>query len=304
MKFFCKNIIYYNKYIMENYIGNSNQFDNNNVPLNQQSPNMFGMGTMGSMGDMGGMGGMNNNPQSSPLFNQPSNLPSTGFGNNFGSQSSNPIMSIDPTLLNGTSLDDTPNLSSGFNNPNPGSNFVPVQTTKSGEMSSKDPKLIKSVAREIINGLKENNMSLYDNSSINSYRGGGKTSNDDCDDDDNYSSNSSNKSNKGNKGRSKSKNKVKEVVETIEDFVIDGETNGTKSYSDYAGWFFDECFNYKDFLVLFILYFVLSQEMIKDFFAKYFSSLNPDYEGKIGVQGVIIYGLILTVLFMVVRKLF
>lgn len=281
-------------------MGNSNQFDNNNVSLNQQSPNMFGMGSMGSMS---GMGGMNNNSQSSPLFNQPSNLPSTGFGNNFGSQSSNPLMSIDSTLLNGTNLDDTPNLSSGFVS----SNFIPtqsVQSTQSGGVSSKDPKLIKSVAREIINGLKENNMSLYDNSSINSYRGGGKTGNDDDCDDDNYSSNSSNKSNKGNKNKSKSKNKVKEVVETIEDFVIDGETNGTKSYSDYAGWFFDECFNYKDFLVLFILYFVLSQEMIKDFFAKYFSSLNPDYEGKIGVQGVIIYGLILTVLFMVVRKLF
>lgn len=284
-------------------MGNSIQFDNNNVSSSQQSPNMFGMGSMG------GMSGMNNNPQSSPLFNQPSNLPSTGFGNNFGSQSSNPIMSIDPTLLNGTSLDDTPNLSSGFVGTGFSPNFVPtqsVQSTQSKGMSSQDPKLIKSVAREIINGLKENNMSLYDNSSINSYRGGGKTTNDDdCDDDDNYSSHSSNKSNKGNKGnKGKSKNKVKEVVETIEDFVIDGETNGTKSYSDYAGWFFDECFNYKDFLVLFILYFVLSQEMIKDFFAKYFSSLNPDYEGKIGVQGVIIYGLILTVLFMVVRKLF
>jgi hypothetical protein len=279
---------------MENYMGNSIQFDNNNVSSNQQSPNMFGMGTMG------GMSGMNNNPQSSPLFNQPPNLPSTGFGNNFGSQSSNPIMSIDPTLLNGTSLDDTPNLSSRFVGTGFSPNFV---STQSGGMSSQDPKLIKSVAREIINGLKENNMSLYDNSSINSYRGGGKTTNDDCDDDDNYSR-MSNKSNKGNKGKSKSKNKVKEVVETIEDFIIDGETNGTKSYSDYAGWFFDECFNYKDFLVLFILYFVLSQEMIKDFFAKYFSSLNPDYEGKIGVQGVIIYGLVLTVLFMVVRKFF
>lgn len=279
-------------------MSNSIQFDNNNVPSNQQSPNMFNMGSMGNMGNM------NNNSQPSTMFNQPSNLPSTGFGNNYGSQSSNPLISIDPGILNGTSLDDTPNLSSGF----VGSNFVPtqsaqsIQSTQSGEIRNQDPKLIKSVAREIINGLKENNMSLYDNSSINSYRDG-KITNDDYNDD-NYSSHSYNKSNKGNKGKSKSKNKVKDVVETIEDFVINGETDGTKSYSDYAGWFFDECFNYKDFLVLFILYFVLSQEMIKDFFAKYFSSLNPDYEGKIGIQGVIIYGLLLTVLFMVVRKFF
>jgi len=72
----------------------------------------------------------------------------------------------------------------------------------------------------------------------------------------------------------------------------------------YTQWFFDECFNYKDFLILFVLYFVLSQEMIKDFFGKYFSSLNPDNEGKVGVQGVIIYGLILTIFFMMIRKLF
>jgi hypothetical protein len=42
--------------------------------------------------------------------------------------------------------------------------------------------------------------------------------------------------------------------------------------------------------------------MIKDFFSKYFNSLNPDDEGKIGIGGVIIYGLILTVLFMIIKK--
>lgn len=257
-------------------MGNSIQFDNNNTNMlsNQQSSNMFNM---------------NSNSQSTTMFNQPSILPSNGFDNNFSSQS-NPIMSIDPVLLNGTSLDDTHNFNSGLN-----TNFV---SDKSNGITQ-DPKLIKSVAREIINGLKENNMSLYDNSSINSYKGNKNVNIDDeCYDDDNYSR-TSNKSKK-----SKSKNKVKDVVEKIEDFVIDNETKGTKTYSEYAGWFFDECFNYKDFLILFILYFVLSQEMIKDFFAKYFSSLNPDYEGKIGIQGVIIYGLILTVLFMVIRKFF
>ena len=36
--------------------------------------------------------------------------------------------------------------------------------------------------------------------------------------------------------------------------------------------------------------------------SKYFSSLNADIEGKVNVQGVIIYGLILTVLFTISRK--
>ena len=277
---------------MDNYIGNTIQFDNNNISSTQQSPNMFNM---------------NNNGQSTTLFNQPSNLPSNLasnlasnlpsniFGGNYGSQSSNPNMSIDPILLNGTNLDDTSNFNSGFN-----SGFNSTQSNR----IVPDPKLIKSVAREIINGLKENNMSLYDNSSLNSYKN--KTNNiDDCDEDENENDdNYSSQLNKSKKSSRSNKNKIKEVVDKLEDFVIDNEISSTKSYSEYAGWFFDECFNYKDFLVLFIVYFILSQEMIKDFFAKYFSSLNPDYEGKIGVQGVIIYGLILTVLFMVVRKLF
>ena len=257
---------------MDNHINNSmnNSFQyDNNMLLNQQPSTIF----------------PNNNSQSTMLFNQPSNFPS----NNFNSQSLNNIMPIDPTILNGTNLDDDSNLMH--------SNRI-----------KQDPTLIKSVAREIINGLKENNMSLYDNSSINSYKNKSVDYRDidndddvlDDDDDDNYSK-SSNKFNKSNK--SKSKNKVKEVVETIEDFV-NNKTNTTKTYSDYTGWFFDECFNYKDFLILFTLYFILSQEMIKDFFAKYFSSLNPDHEGKIGIQGVIIYGLILTVLFMVIKKIF
>lgn len=245
---------------MENYIGNPNQFDNN-MTSNQQSSNIFNM---------------SNKSQPSMMFNQPSNnLSSNNFQDNYSPKSLNPILTIDTALLDGTNLDDVPNPNSRLAQPN---------------SLAQDTTLIKSVAREIINGLRENNMSLYDNSSLNSYKNKISDINDD-----NYSK-TSNKS-------KKSKNKVKEVVEKIEDFVIDNKTN-LKSYSDYTGWFFDECFNYKDFLIIFILYFVLSQEMIKDFFAKYFSSLNPDYEGKIGIQGVIIYGLILTVLFMVIRNFF
>lgn len=226
-----------------------------------------------------------NNLQSNNLFNQIPNYNQNLF-NQINSQNTlntqvgiNPMLSLDNELLNGTNLDDN------FNSMN--------QSNKINQ----DPTLIKSVAREIINGLKENNMSLYDNSSINSYKNNQQEK-------DNYSEYNNNSIKSSKSRKSKSSNKVKDVVETIEDFVIDKETNTSKSYSEYAGWFFDECFNYKDFLILFILYFVLSQEMIKDFFAKYFSSLNPDFEGKISVQGVIIYGLILTVLFMLIRKIF
>ena len=247
-------------------MNNSIQYDNNNIMTNQQPTTMF-------------------NQQPTTMFNQPSIYPDVG------NNDMDAIQQYDTMLLNGTNLDDELNYNSNQ-----------INTSK------QDSTLIKSVAREIINGLKENNMSLYDNSSINSYNNPyNKNDNDnnnysDCEndnDDDNL-----NKSSKKFKN-SKIKNKVKKVVETIEDFVTDTKSiNSTKTYSESAWWFFDECFNYKDFLVLFILYFTLSQEMIKDFFARYFTSLNPDNEGKIGVQGVIIYGLILTILYMIIKKLF
>ena len=136
--------------------------------------------------------------------------------------------------------------------------------------------LIKTITKEIIHNLKDKNLELNDISN--------------SDDLSNYSSKSS------------SKTKNKKIKENIEDFVI--SENPIPSTNNYLKSLFNNYFNFKDFLILFILYFILSQEMIKDFFAKYFSSLNPDDEGKINVQGVIVYGLILTVLFMIIRKLF
>jgi hypothetical protein len=206
---------------------------------------------------------------------------------------------IDPNSLNGTSLYDN-ELSKMYSQKNK------IDDNKS---------LIKSLTNEIINNLKENNMSLYDNSSINSrgkkniqynnpdnFEEEFENSNGSDNIDDLDKLNGSDKSNGSSKKSKKNKKKeISDITETIENFVVKNETPNP---SGYIQWFFDDCFNYKDFLVLFILYFILSQEMIKDFFARYFSSLNPDDEGKIGVQGVIIYGLILTIFYMIIKKLF
>ena len=141
-------------------------------------------------------------------------------------------------------------------------------------------------------------MSLYDNSSINS-RAKNNILNDNYT---NYSLGSVDSINSkllNKKKKKKDIKDIKDIKESIEDFVTT-ETNS--SSVGYISWFFDECFNYKDFLILFTIYFLLSQEMIKDFFSKYFTSLNPDNEGKVGFQGVIIYGLILSVMYMVIHK--
>jgi len=59
----------------------------------------------------------------------------------------------------------------------------------------------------------------------------------------------------------------------------------------------------KNFIILFSLYFLLSQEMVKDSIASYFTCLNPDKYGKVNMSGVILYGLILSVLYFVIINL-
>ena len=106
-------------------------------------------------------------------------------------------------------------------------------------------------------------------------------------DDDNLSSKITNKIVK--------KKKPKEE-EKIENFVVEDNNDS------YLGNLINGE-NLKDFIIIFVLYFLLSQEMIKDFFGNYFTSLNPDDEGKVNVQGVIIYGLIFSFLFIIIKRL-
>lgn len=57
----------------------------------------------------------------------------------------------------------------------------------------------------------------------------------------------------------------------------------------------------KDFLIIFVLFFLLSQDMIKEFFSELIPYLKPNDEGRVGIQGVVAYGLLLALLFLVVR---
>lgn len=144
--------------------------------------------------------------------------------------------------------------------------------------------LIKSLTKEIINNLKENNLNLSDAITLKSY----SNTNDSVDCKENI--------------KKKSNKKVKNIKENFQEMIEN--QNPIPGTNGYIKWIFNEYINLKDFLILFAIYFLLSQEMIKDFFARYFSSLNPDSEGKINIQGVIIYGLILTICYMIAIKLF
>lgn len=183
---------------------------------------------------------------------------------------------IDSLSFNGTNL----NNSSNDNN----SNKINLYNTN---LSDEDnTSLIKSLTKEIINNLKENNIDLSDNLSMSS-------------------------KSKSSKNKKTDNDIINTILPTIPTSniktLIENYTSSSSSPSslNLVSTFYDKCSNnLRDFFILFILYFVLSQEMIKDFFGKYFTNLNPDSEGKFDVQGVIIYGLILSILFVVIRNLF
>lgn len=59
-----------------------------------------------------------------------------------------------------------------------------------------------------------------------------------------------------------------------------------------------------EFLLLLTLYVIMSQPFVVSFAASYIHQLNPTEEdGTISMSGIIIYGVILTIMFMVIRKI-
>lgn len=139
--------------------------------------------------------------------------------------------------------------------------------------------LINSLTQEIMKNLEEQKLNLDEDS-------------------DNYS----NKSN-----RSIKKHKIpdnKEMLLNIVSNKLEEDLDITPSYSKgYISMIFEDYLNYKEFLLLLAIYFLLSQEMIKDTIGMYFTSINEDDNGRVQAKGVIIYGIILAVLFIITKRL-
>lgn len=58
-----------------------------------------------------------------------------------------------------------------------------------------------------------------------------------------------------------------------------------------------------EFLLLLTLYVIMSQPFVVSFTSSYIQQLNPTEEGTVNMSGIIIYGIIMIVLFMVVRRI-
>jgi len=208
--------------------------------------------------------------------------------------------SIDLDTLNGTNIMDlnknlnqmqTFNNTSPFNNPsinNP--NLINNSVLQN---TNQETNLVKSITKELINNLRENNIIIRDDN--NSF----DTKKDDNDYSEDMNYEDMNEDFIKTKKKSKNFEYNDELKKGIENMMIE---NGVQVPTSMSAYLFDELFNLKEFIILFGVYFLLSQEMIKDLFAQYFTSLNPDDTGRVNVKGVIIYGLILTVLYMIMKK--
>jgi len=106
---------------------------------------------------------------------------------------------------------------------------------------------------------------------------------------------------KNKKNKKKNKEKLDELIKDNIENIVE-EKIPVKNSKNILSYLFDDAFGVKDFILLFSIYFILSQDMIKDLFGSYFTCLNADDEGKVGVKGVIVYGLILTIIFMLSKK--
>ncbi len=162
--------------------------------------------------------------------------------------------------------------------------FIQHQTMQNNQ-ETHNKQLIQSITSEIMKNL-EHNKKIYKD-----------------DDDDEYTIHS-HQSNKNSKKKYEEdepneKDMILNMMSNKLNDTFDVETKYTKSMLET---FFVDYFNYKEFLILLGVYFLLSQEMIKDTIGSYFTSINEDENGRVQMKGVIIYGIILSVLFIVSRK--
>lgn len=58
----------------------------------------------------------------------------------------------------------------------------------------------------------------------------------------------------------------------------------------------------KDPLIILVLFVLLSQPVVRETIGTYIKQINPDMEGKVSLTGIIIYGIILVVLYYLVKR--
>lgn len=60
---------------------------------------------------------------------------------------------------------------------------------------------------------------------------------------------------------------------------------------------------FKEFLLILLIYLILSQNFVKTFIGKYIKYVNPNDDGTVSFSGLVIYGTILAVIYLIFKRL-
>lgn len=77
-------------------------------------------------------------------------------------------------------------------------------------------------------------------------------------------------------------------------------TNDTKKETDN---FVSVVYKLREPLIILVIYIIMSQPTVREVAGKYIKYIRPDDEGKVSFAGVLIYGIILAILFMLVKNI-
>jgi hypothetical protein len=91
------------------------------------------------------------------------------------------------------------------------------------------------------------------------------------------------------------------IPETTKPVKINKEVENNKKFFQE---FFKTYVNIKEFFILLILYIVLSTAYVKNFFGSYIDCLNTNDDDEVSIGGIIAYGIILSVLFIILKIIF
>lgn len=94
---------------------------------------------------------------------------------------------------------------------------------------------------------------------------------------------------------------MEKLARDINNNIIDVNTDSDTTTQEQEGSF-DMPYMFKEAIVLLLLYVVLSYGPVKGTIGKYLTIINPNEEGVVSMTGVVIYGLILVILFITIKK--
>lgn len=96
------------------------------------------------------------------------------------------------------------------------------------------------------------------------------------------------------------KKKIPETDTDTEEIIVDKKKTKNKEIVEK-----EYSFNYIDLLkdagIIWLIYMVLSINILKNFIARYVKWINPNEEGVVPFSGIAVYGLILTLIFIITK---